>query len=604
MAERQLVTQTRCADERARFDARFAIRRLLHKVRGGLRGTAAGESRAALADAIRSLQDMNRRTEDDFLAVGAKLEEFLGTARRISADMAALAQLISAEAGQRAAEVLRQVLERSKQGEAHAQAGHLALAAVEEAIRRIQRTFGGFGETVAMFHVLASLARIETARLGSGGADFGNLAEEVKSLTGSIESSGQGILEASAVLNANMRAAIARAASLRARELRELPGLIAEVLDSLGSLEERHARARETSSHQAADYHEVSEAIGDLITSIQFHDVTRQQIEHVAEALAKLNGGGTSNTLSVLTLQSSQLAHAERVFQAAVERIERALEEIAARVDAMSEASRTLLGVSSDEHDSFFLGMEGRFTAILQILEASEQTVEETRTALGDLNETAGRIRISANQVRDVEIRIRRLALNATIRATEIGEAGNALGVLAEVMHRLAAESGTITDEVSEAVDRICRPGCQPGDGEDSARQDGGGRLRSDLRKTILELHSTSESSFSRLKEIVTLSQRLRDGIQSVRTGFSAGALFAETFQRVQAALMEAGREAELSPSAGPGLDRFAESYTMQAERDVHESIALGASACAMPAPDTAIAVVEEEDLGANVELF
>jgi len=547
---------------------------------------------------------MNRRTEDDFLAVGAKLEEFLGTARRISADMAVLARLISAEAGQRAGTVLHQVLERSQRGEARAQAGNVSLAAVDEAIHRIQRTFGGFRETVAMFHVLASLARIETARLGSAGADFGNLAEEVKALTGSIESSGQGILEASAVLNADMQAAIVRAASLRARELRELPGLIGEVLDSLGSLEERHARARETSSRQSADYEEVSHAIGDLITSIQFHDVTRQQIEHVADALANLKDGGSSNTASALMLQSSQLAHTERVFLAAVERIERALEEIAARVDAMSEASRTLLGVSADEQDSFFLRMEARFTAILRILEASEQTVEETRTTLGDLNEAAERIRVSASQVRDVEIRIRRLALNATIRATEIGEAGKALGVLAEVMHRLAVDSGNMTDEVSEALDRVCRPACQPGDGEGSASEDGVDGLRSDLREVILELHSTSESSFSRLKEIGALSGRLRDGIQSVRTGFTAGAVFTETFEHVQAVLKEAGRQAERSPSAEPGLDRFVESYTMQAERDVHESVASGASACALPVSESAIAAAEGEDIGDNVELF
>jgi hypothetical protein len=604
MAERQPATQTRCADESAKSRARFALRPLLRKVWGGLRGAAAGESCAALAEAIANLRTMNRRTEDDFLAVGAKLEEFLGTARHISADMAALAQLISAEAGQRTTEVLGQVLDRSKQGEARAQAGTLALAAVDEAIRRIQRTFAGFGETVAMFHVLASLARIETARLGSAGADFGNLAAEVKSLTGSIESSGQGILEASAVLSERMQTAISRAAGLRARELRELPGLIGEVLDSLGSLEERHARARETSSRQSADYEEVSHAIGDLITSIQFHDVTRQQIEHVADALANLIAGDGSNTASVLMLQSSQLAHTERVFLAAVERIERALEEIAARVDAMSEASRTLLGVSADERDSFFLHMESRFTAILRILEGSEQTVEETRTTLGDLHEASERIRVSATQVRDVEIRIRRLALNATIRATEIGEAGNALGVLAEVMHRLAVDSGAIADEVSEALDGVRRRDGQPGDGEESASQDGVDGLRSDLRQTILDLHSTSESGFSRLNEIVTLSRRLRDGILSVRTGFSAGALFAETFRRVQAALLEAARQAGLSQAAEPGLERFAQSYTMQAERDVHESVVAGASACASPVAETAIAVAEQEDMGDNVELF
>ena len=604
MAERQAATQSARPEKPARVRALFGSGRLLQRVRGSFRGAAVRESSAALTESIAELQSLNGRTEDDFLAVGAKLEEFLGTARRISADMAALAQLISAESGQSASEVLHHVLERSKRSEKRAQSGDLALAAADEAIRRIQRTFGGFGDTVAMFHVLASLTRIETARLGSAGADFGNLAEEVRSLTSRIESSGQGIVEASADLNNRMQAAIARAASLRARELKELPGLIGEVRDGLASLAERHARAREASSCRSSEYAEVSAAIGDLITSIQFHDVTRQQIEHVVEALGSVNTGEAANASAILMLQSSQLAYTQQVFLAAVERIERALEEIAARVDAMSEASRTLLGVSNNERDSFFLRMERRFAAILQILEASERTVQETRTTLADLNETATRIRVSAGQVRDVEIRIRRLALNATIRAAEIGTAGNALAVLAEVMHRLAVDSGTMADQVTEGLDAVCRAEGAPGEGERSAVQTGLDSLRSDLRESISELHSSSESSFSRLSEIVALSEKLHDGIQSVRSDFSAGALFSETFQRVQTVLHEAGRVAGRSQSGEQDLGRLARNYTMQAERDVHESVAAGLAAPAVPVLHGADAVVEKEDLGDNVELF
>ena len=58
---------------------------------------------------------------------------------------------------------------------------------------------------------------------------------------------------------------------------------------------------------------------------------------------------------TILTLQSSQLARAAEVFASAVERMERDLESVAAQVQDMAAGSRALMGISSDEQDSFFL---------------------------------------------------------------------------------------------------------------------------------------------------------------------------------------------------------------------------------------------------------
>ena len=85
-----------------------------------------------------------------------------------------------------------------------------------------------------------------------------------------------------------MQSALTKVTGLRARELAEMPSLIAEVMTGLESLEDRHRRAVEVFLRQAAEYQKVSAAFEDLITAIQFHDITRQQIEHVADALRRL----------------------------------------------------------------------------------------------------------------------------------------------------------------------------------------------------------------------------------------------------------------------------------------------------------------------------
>jgi len=592
------------------------LQRVLHAARRDPRRNASrDEDRDLIARVIADLRALNGSTEKDFLALGGRLGEFLRAARRISSEMATLGELISGDGARHASQALTGALERSREIEARARAGDRALAGVCAAAGRIERTFRGFRDTISMFHVLGSLTRIETARLGSAGAEFGSLVEEVKALTGSIEASGQGILAASAILHRNMQLAIAQVAGRRAGELQELPSLVAAVTSGLESLEERHRQAGETSLRQSGEYDAVSVSIEDLTTAIQFHDITRQQIEHVAEALERLGGRPAArlDVRAVLSLQSSQLSNTGRVFADSVGRIERDLDSILERVAHMAEAGQTLLGHSADDQDSFFVQMERRSNGILHILGICAQAESETQSALGQLEEAVARMRQSVAEIRETETRIRRMAINATIRAVHIGGAGAALQVVADVMQHLAVDSEKVTDEVSGSLDAISDAahrlsgGSSPTAASAPSEED---QVLTEMRATILELHSSSEMAFSRLHQIGALSSQLRDGIEAVRDGFSAGALFTEKISEARSALermggpAEAGRLENVDPTGGAPLEDFARHYTMQAEREVHESVVGGATARELAPVAAPSRVADEEDLGDNVELF
>lgn len=401
---------------------------------------------------------------------------------------------------------------------------------------------------------------------------------------------------------------------------------------SLESLDDRHRRAIEISLQQAAEYKEVSAAIEDLSTALQFHDITSQQIEHVASALKRLrtefpeggrsHSGAPPNTPGVWKLQSSQLAHAEQIFGSSVRRIESDLDSLAGRMRKMAETGKTLMGLSADEQDCFLLQMEDHFKAISKIAGTCAAAEAETQATLAELTGALGRMRESVSKICEIEICIRRIAINATIRAVQIGDAGAALHVIADVMQRLADDSKRITDKVDEALDAISDTANRLSDGSGwvrSSEHSEADEVLADMGTAILELHSASASSFSCLNQITALSARLGDDIQSVRAGFSAGTLLAEGVSRARQALEEIGDRAGMAPSgsstvpAEGHLDDFAAHYTMQAERDVHESVATGAAVPRLQAEsrDGSVAPAEgvktgtdEEDFGDNVELF
>ena len=572
------------------------IRWALTTVRRLFAGSPRGDGwEAPIDQVIKDLEGLNGSTERDFLAVGEKLMEFSSTARQIASDMAALGELISGEHGRNVSAALTRILERARAMDAGIEQSGRALEAVHDLSARIRTAFAGIGNTVATFRTLCTLTRIETSRLGDTGGDFGDLAAEVRPLSESIQTSGEGVLKASAQLDQGVRAAIRSASELRVRQLKELPGLIEGVIDGLKAFEERRQRA------------------------VEFHDITRQQIEHVLEALRQLRsacrigrGSLPPDARAILALQSSQLCGAARVFASSVGHMERDLENIAVRVQGMAEAGKALMGISDDEHDSFFLRMEGHFTAILKMLASCTTGQAEMESTAASLAETINGMRQSVAEVRGIEIRIQRIATNATIRAVHIGTKGDALNVIAEVMHRLALDSNSNTEIVAGTLDAMTDSAVRVSGLSVDAAPDahaGANEVVDEIRRSVVELHSSNECSFSRVHQISTLSSRLAGDFGAVSSGFSAGALFAQVVTRARGELDRIGAQAggaspeRAETASTPHLESLAERYTMQMERDVHDSVTRGSAMAAAPGEEPVLAL-QDGDLGDNVELF
>ena len=619
-------------EECSRAPSPYGIGRAFRRLSGPLKWTlgrkrrplesksAGSDWRTVIEQVVQDLEDLNRSTERDFLAVGEKLGEFRLTARQIASDMTNLAELISGERGGTASRALTRILEHSKVLDSRIEQSGRAFGQMHDLSGRVRLAFAGLRNTVSIFRTLCTLTQIETSRLGSAGGDFGDLAAEVRPLSESIQLSGERVLEASARLDEGVQRAMHSGSELRIRQLRELPGLMAGVMDSLESFDERRRRAAEASSSQAAQYATLCEAVDDMVRSIQFHDITRQQVEHVVQALSQLRSERAgergvplpAGAGAFLALECSQLSAAREVFASSFACMERDLESISGRVREMAEASRALMGISADDQDSFFLRMEGHFTAILKMLGNCTQAQAAMAMLAAKLGETIGGMRESVSEIRGIEIRIQRIAINATIRATHIGASGDALNVIASVMQRLAMDSNANTEEVSGALDamsdtlkRVSGGQCDRAPGADPETDE----IFDEMRRAVGELHSLSESSFSRVNQIAALGVRLAGDAGAVRDNFSAGTLFAQAVDRARSELQRIGVQPAGGPSeAGEGvpnsqLENLASRYTMQRERDVHASMASGSSLPEAPAeaPEVALA---DGGLGDNVELF
>ena len=173
-------------------------------------------------------------------------------------------------------------------------------------------------------NLLALNAAIEAARAGEAGRGFSVVADEVRKLSEQTEQAavkiGSGILAATAMIGRELTQALAVADS--GAEDRQL----GEVNAQLGEMGVRFAQTIDylsqlTASLDSAMAHINSEVM-ETLGSLQFQDVTRQQIEHVIDALGRFDGhmsvlAERVETCIVQPLEIEPITtHLERLFDA------------------------------------------------------------------------------------------------------------------------------------------------------------------------------------------------------------------------------------------------------------------------------------------------
>ena len=609
--------------------ARKAVARAFRR-QAAIHKSAAQAWRETLQQVIADLDLLNRNTEQDFLTIGGRLAGFIEKVNLISSQLAVLATFNSQEQGLHASQALTCALDRSTEMRTRYADHNGVLGDMRQEAGRLKEILSGFQGTVSTFHTLGVLTRIETARLGTAGADFGSLADDVNLLAGNVQVKVEGALDAAALLIPSIETALLNISGIEDGEAKDLPLVISGIMASLSSFRsfrDMQDRAQASSLRLGTQYAAILGAFKKLIVSIQFHDLTRQQVEHVIEVLGRLcaespgPGDGMSRdprgAAGVLALQSLQLAHAGEKFAASAASVAGNLDDIAARVLEMAAESQTLSGSTEDEKNSFFLQMERGCTFVLDSLSHCASAEATARVTSGTLAGSIDRMRGSIEEVRAMEIEMQRIALNASIRAAHIGVSGDALGVLAGSMRQQASECGERSEclgealgSMSQAATRLSVQDMPPaGDGgcqESGLDQQGG---LDEMRSGVSELHSSSERSFAQIARIIACGARLREDLSATRQGFVVGELFAAAVSRARDMLREIGdrNPSPLPPDGSPapdlGLHDFATHYTMQSELDVHD-VHRGFVPAAVSLEPSDSPSTEAGELGENVEFF
>lgn len=597
------------------------VSQVLHGVSFGLGiGSATPACMADLAGVVEDLRDLNRLTEADFLAVGEKLMGFLSSARNIRTDISELANHISGDIGERVCGALLTALSRSIEMKRRVEETTRTLAIIRHHADKTNRCFSRFDEIIFSFQVVATLGRIETARLGGSNSGLGHFADEVRSYSKSIRERVEHALEAAAGLECYIGRAIQHVSEEDIHQLEALPSLVGAIEEALAEFRLRQQEANATSLRLADEFTAFSGTINGLVEALQFHDITRQQVEHVVESLEHLLRDARHSepaacpppeVAAVVDLQRHQLLAAAKTFEASVGRVTQELKQVAALGRKMEAETKTLLGlVEEDQQSPFFSRMERSFAGVLAAVTSCAAVNDETASTTAELRRTIAGLQDCVDDLRAIWRKINRLAMNATIEAVQLGQAGEPLSVVAGSMQTLHSDaekrSGDTEESLGNLSSAVLSMMRDASDGPASPAPSDDASMIDELKTRMDELHASSERSLTCSKQISAVAATLCSEVRSAADSFTVGNLVDETLYRSCGILQRITAASDIdSVRAARGLEHLAAQYTMLAERQVHER----ATAEAFPAPSNEetgwrATPAPPGDLGEGVELF
>ncbi|MDR3629923.1 MAG: hypothetical protein P4L42_06260 [Desulfocapsaceae bacterium] len=582
-----------------------------------------------LSSSLQTLRQLAGTTEREFLQIGTQMQGIYQKALKLSDTAHRLVEVASGEYLHGIMTRLRQVLQDMEKYLEQARFQNSAncgtLAAVQALLQKVVPPLEGVKKMSKHLYIFEVSIKVESAYLGDTGSEFINLAMDIKKLSQQVKEKVKFIddhrLKLIGMITKNSLNINAVKSTQEAKVGLTLDGTAAS-LSELESINERFSRL---GGEVSAVSTENSRSISEIVQSMQFHDIYRQQVEHVVEALegvvpacqADCHGEGAGGDLigqigDVCELQEAQLQFASSELYSAVSSIVMHLRDIGLQQKKIARDICEQTSADASE-SSFIEDLSGRMSSVADLLIAC---AESNTVMAGLMQEVTGTVAEITNFVSDIEEignEIVQIAQNARIKASCTGKQGASLSVLAEEIGQLSNNAVQRTDLITRIlteVDTATRGTSGGGEGGDAACGEKLAVMKAELDQILSTLESMGKDLMSLLSQIRSQVDGLNSEIDRITDGICVHEMIKAKADAVvddlKTIVMEARSIKPASSKFRDDLRQMAERYTMESERRIHADIARkhGIHAAAPLAHAVADSCGNASEFGDNVDLF
>ncbi len=588
--------------------------------------------RDALSPEIETLRRMAGTTEDEFLQIGSQMQSFYQRSTEISGMSNQLVAVVSGDTVQSLTGRLQQMVTDMEAylTEARTRSSDSCgtLERVNGLLDDLYEPLEGFQKMNKALRMLSISTKIESARLGEMGSGFVNLAMDVEKLSHQVNDKSAAILAHRQLLATTINSSLAGVRSSETAQDATVASSLTSTASSLHELMSLNGRCTQFGVTVSAISADVTNYISEVVASMQMHDMTRQQVEHVVEALDRLlkdlaGSGAAANdekrrmaliveSGDVCELQEAQLRFASGELYTAVRTIVDNLRDVACKQSQMADETRNVAGVADSSGTSFVDVMSQGMTAITAALSTCAWADRDMSDTMKKVAQTIGEIAAFVTDIEAIGSEIELIALNAQVKAAHTGPEGAALGVLAEAIKRLSDEAVRQTDSVAVTLKNINTATEHLSLDAENEEEQLGSRVMSmqgEASEILRALAGMNKDLFSILSGLNGRVVSLTDDVEKVTSGIDVHERTKEMSGGVLAALdqivAQARRIVPASTEFKENLRYMEKRYTMESERHIHEALARKRSGqSADVAESAAKSSSDDSEFGDNVDMF
>jgi len=578
-----------------------------------MRDEAPGSVACALETATSYLRSLMRASEAEIGSLTQAFEELAAQSRTILSLASAIIACIEDDSVVSALPKV-QKLGAAAAGfvEARLQATHGILDSVAAEMKLLRQLSGVTKSQSAIAlktRVLTMMTNIEVGRLGAAGTGFQYLATELAKFSAWL-TEGTDDLELHTearrlAIDATKRVLVSELPHLA----EEFARINADLGDDLQALEAGLMGLFAMPTQFRTCVKEIAEQIAGVIAAVQSYDITRQQLDHVQQALVQMRsgmrgGGGKrwdaqerSRAYAGITIQIYQLQHISGTVANWTTQV-RACMQVILKVSASE-----LMGIGPmvfEQEREICTKL-----AHVELLESqSKGYSERIRRTVG---EHASLVQLIDHQVKNARVvrqLLHLLSLNSIVEASRLGARANPILELGDGISELSVEWSRITGQSESARQEMLRLVERIGHLMETFSEAGDERLRDaemETRAGMHSLHTAAEFAARQARDIQCALERMQAmGVGIARSGDVLDAAYGQ-IEGILRSLQSAQRQLEDGHSGvEDGCDvtemeqLYSAYYTTEAEREVLHA-ALGGTA--LPAAQAAPG-------GNGVELF
>jgi methyl-accepting chemotaxis protein len=601
------------------------------------------------------LHELAASTEGEFIRLGEKLQEFYFRTKGLSELSSQVAKYLSGEELKQDMDGLQSLFAQVQEQDDLSGKGVSVLSSLLNRFENISAQLGRFDQTIRNLQVLCNFIKIESASLGSRDTGFSMLGDEVRKLADNVTVKSVELMNHSENLAYMIRQGLQKITDFEKKQRGHSRLILDQAVQNLSAMTQRHQSSSETLGDIAISWKRISQSIGEVVASMQFHDITRQRLEHVCDALRDVGGklgpadsakagenpfkplrifrkhtinrseaiSGLAEAIVPCQVQSVQLKDADADMLSAVGRIIDNLKRIASEITVMSTEMQMLASAGSHKEESFLSDLEKKLSSLADAIASYGEINREWSASMELITVSARDMTVFIREIDKIGIQMRMIALNASIHAAHLGQEGAALGILAESISRLSSETSQKIDEISDSLRAVMKEAGsfvfnQATQSDqiipaDQTRLTGPtGRVQqidmsAQIKGMIAPLHQLDRNVSDLLARIGHDANALTQDIETTIQSITVHEKISGEIRKVTCELESMVEKMRtLCPALVGDSDRkemanMTDRYTMEREREIHESIAgaavilPAAAILELNAPDKTPATATEE---------